>query len=64
MTSSSPLVTDAAPCFEALVTAGELDGLGSCRSSWRHRNASHGRNFYIVADDDEYFEAVSECAYG
>ena len=54
--------TDAAPCFEALVTAGELEDW-ELPIELAAPECLDGRNFYNV-DDDEYFQAVSECANG
>ena len=54
--------TDAAPCFQALVTAGELEDC-ELPLELAAPECLDGRNFYNV-DDDEYFQAVSECANG
>ena len=54
--------TEAAPCFQDLVGTGELE-------EWElpielaAPECLEGRNLYNV-DDDAYFEAINECAYG
>ena len=55
-------VTEAAPCFQAHVTAGELEDW-ELPIELAAPECLQGRNYYNV-DGDEYAEAVNECAQG
>ena len=56
------VATEAAPCFQALVDGRRARGL-ELPLELAAPECLEGRNWYNV-DDDEYFEAINECANG
>ncbi len=57
------LVIEAAPCFQTKVASGEIDEL-DLPVEVAQPECLQGRNWYVASADEEYFDAVNECAYG
>ena len=57
------IVEEAAPCFQQLVRSGELSD-SDLPLELSHPECLNGRNWFTAIEDEEFSDAVFDCAYG
>jgi hypothetical protein len=57
------IIEETAPCFQQLVASGELDE-SELPLELSHPQCLDGRNWYTAIEDEEYSDAVYDCAFG